>query len=795
MFSNYLKVALRNILRHKLYSAINIAGLAVGIAAFMVIVLWVQFNLSFDGFHKNADRIYKVINILNFGGRSPQHVGLTPPPMGPSLLNDYPEVEAYCRIMGTGRLTIEKQGKPIYIKSYSTVDSTIFDIFTFEALAGDLKSSLSEPNSLVLTDETAQHIFGNRNPVGEHLKTVDGQECKVTAVVKKFPRNSHFQFDALMSFSTVKAEWLDNYSNCALNTYLLLKKGTDPRALEAKLPGFMKKYSPEFADNFIFYLQPLREIHLHSARINYQMNWNPMDKSYVQIFSAVAVLILVIACLNFMNLATARSARRTREVGLRKVLGSSRAQLIRQFLGESVFLSFCSVVLALALIELSLPFLNEYIGYIFDFDYPHNGLFLLELAGVALFTGVFAGIYPAFFLSSFKPAAILKGVLKDGCRGLWLRRSFIVLQYAISILLITYTFFVVRQIDYMRSRNLGFEKNQVLILPLYGEMQTKLESLRHELSLNPSVTGVTVANASLGDPLRENALDYQGKPPTEQWSVPNMAVDFDFIPFYRLELLAGRNFRQNAAGDSSISFILNESLVKKIGWTVQSAVGQPFYLDAAGTVIGVVRDFNFQSLHHAIEPLVLVYDPMNVQGYHFLRCVSVKIRPENTPATLEWLKDLWARNCPMEPFSYSFLDDDFASKYESEMMIGRMTGVFSALAVFIACLGLLGLISFAAESRTKEIGVRKVMGASVGDIILLLSREFLLLLGLSVLIAWPVAWYMTARWLERFAYRISLDGWTFVLAGAIALAVAAATVSFQAFKAATADPVKALRYE
>jgi len=796
VFGNYIKVALRNLLRHKVYSAINITGLAVGLASCLVIALWVQFHLSFDSFHRNADRIFKVITIAKFSGSSSQYAGITPPPLGPSMLNDYPEVKSYCRIKENGRLTIEKQGKPLYIERLFRADSSIFDIFTFEPVAGELKSALSGPNSLVLTEETAKKLFGDGNPIGQSLKEADGQEYRITAVVKKFPRNSHFQFDALFSFSSCPSDWLNNYLNFTLNTYLLLEKGTDTRALEAKFPGFLKKYAPDYANNFFFYLQPLRDIHLHSANIIEQINWNQTDIRYVHIFSAVAVLILIIACINFMNLATARSTKRAREVGLRKVLGSNRSQLIRQFLGESVFLSFCAVVLALVLIELFMPYLNEYFGEGFDFNYSKNGSFLLELAGVALFTGFFAGIYPAFFLSSFKPAAVLKGVLRDGSSGLWLRRTFIVLQFSISIILIIYTFFVVKQIDYMRSRNLGFDKNQVLILPLYWEMRTKLESLRHELLLNPAVAGVTAANASLGGPLSENFVIYEGMVPGDNKSALNLMVDHNFIPFYGLKLIAGRNFSVDFAADSSLSYIFNESLVKKIGWTPESAVGRKFNLDGFdGTVVGVVRDFNFKSLHHEIEPLVLAYDPVDAAGYHTLGVASVRIRPENTAATLDWLKGVWMRYSPLDLFSYSFLDEDFARKYESEIMAGRMTGAFSGLAIFIACLGLLGLITYAAESRTKEIGIRKVLGASVKDIVLLLSQEFIWLLCLAILIAWPVAWYMINRWLENFAYRIEIGWMTFLLGGVIALVIAALTVGYQAVKAATANPVEALRYE
>jgi putative ABC transport system permease protein len=790
MLGNYFKVALRNLLRHKIYSVINIVGLAVGLACCLNIALWVQYHLSFDRFHEKGDRICKLINIQKFSGRSSQHVGLTPPPVGPGMHNDYPEIADFCRIMQGGRLTVGDKDEPLYVESVFYADSTIFDIFTFEAVAGDLKSALSEPNSLVLTEETAKKISADRSPVGQFLKTKDGDQYKITAVVKKYPQNSHFQFDALISFSTCKGGWLNNFNNNTLCTYLLLGKGADRQALEAKFPGFLRKHNSLRIDNYVYYLQPLRDIHLYSTNINYQMNWNQTDIGYVRIFSAVAVLILIIACINFMNLATARSAKRAKEVGLRKVLGAGRSQLIKQFIGESVFLSLCAMLLALALIELTSPLLKTYFGNVFNFDYSNNWMIFLELAGIALIAGVLSGIYPAFFLSSFKPVTVLKGALQSGSKGLRLRRAFIVLQFAISIVLIIYTFFVVEQINYMRNRNMGFDKNQVVILSMNGDMLSKFETLRQELLSNPSITGVTASNCSLGDLLNENVIDYEGAVPGENWNVPNMVVDYDFIPFYGLEMSAGRNFSREFVSDTNLTFIANESLVKKLGWTPESAVGKRFSLDGSGgTVIGVLKDFNFYSLHHKIEPLILVYHP------RALYVVSVRIRPENVTGSLQFLKSVWSRYSPSDPFSYSFLDEDFALKYESEIMAGRMTGAFSGLAVFIACLGLLGLISYTAERRTKEIGIRKVLGASVTDILLLLSREFLVLLSISMLIAWPVAWYAMHRWLQNFAYRIELEWYVFVLAGLISLAVTTVIVSFQAVRAATADPVKSLRYE
>ncbi len=679
MLGNYFKVALRNLLRHKFYSAINISGLAVGLACCTVIALWVQYHLSFDRFHRNAGRVYKLISKQTFGGPSPEHVGLSSAPFGPALEQDFPEVEAFCRIVQYENLVLEDKGNPLVLKDFAYIDSSAFKLFTFEILAGDPGSALREPGSLVLTDETAARLSLAGDPVGQSLRDDDGIEYKITAVVKKFPRNSHFQFDALVSFSTLRSgAWQTNFNNNCLNTYLMLTQGADSKALEAKIPAFLKRRGILFPEKYVYYLHPLRDMHLRSTSIHYQINRDQSDIRYVYIFSGVALLVLVIACLNFTNLATARSIRRAREVGLRKVLGAGRGQLVGQFLGESVFMALCSMLLAVVLIELSLPMLNAWLGSAFVFDYSRNGVLLLELVGIALAAGVMAGLYPAFFLASFRPAAVLKGVLDTSGRGLGLRRCFIVTQFVISIGLIVCTLFVNRQITYMRNKDLGFDKSQVVILPMAGTMNENFESLRHELLMNPAVTGLTAAAASLGEPINQNPVNYQGKPPAEHWGANNVAVEKDFVRFYGLDLVAGSDFTRFTAGDSSLRYIVNEAFIRKIGWSPESALGQQLELDGTdGTLVGVVKDFNFYSLHRAIDPIILVSDPYNVHGSHYLNAVSVRIRPENMEATLQFLKKIWTRYSPKSPFEYSFLDEDLNRLYQSEALAGRMAGIFS----------------------------------------------------------------------------------------------------------------------
>jgi len=790
MLRNYVTVALRNLLRHKVYSAINILGLAVGLASCIVIMLWVRFHLSFDNFHTNADRIYLLYEKVNFSGTSDQEGNATMGPMGPTLKNDYPGIENYTRVYDIYGFNTRVRENPILLKSVFMADSTVFEMFSFKFLMGNPGTALVDPYSIVLTRESARTLFGDENPLGQVVRSND-YDYKVTGVVEDIPRNSVFRFNMLVSISTLenyKYLKMPGWGNNCLTTYLMLRNGVDYRVLEKQFPEFMNKYVPDVAANIKLCLHPLRGL---SQRFNF-LSSGP-SWTYIYVFSAIAVIVLLVACINFINLSLARSTGRAREVGLRKTVGAERGQLIFQFLSESVFLAFCALFLGIAILELILPGLNVFFGDILVFDYIRNWRLSLGLIGIALLAGLFAGLYPAFILSSFHPIAVLKGQITSGLKGRFLRRFLVIAQFAASIILITFTLFASRQLNYLRNSELGFIKDQVVILPLGRDMRNSLNNIREELLQNPSITGVAASSNTFGNVYMSLGIHFEGMDPKEEdkWSVSSIFADENFIPFYGLSLVAGRNFSSDFSTDSSVSYVINEELARRIGWTPENAIGKKFSMwrGSEGMVIGVVKDFNYNSMHSRINPLALRMYP------DMMNFASVRIRPEKATDALKYLEKKWNGYMPDQPFEYSFLDEDFARLYQADRQAALLVGGFSALAVFIACLGLLGLISYAAQRRTKEIGIRKVLGASVQNIILLLSREFLVLLGVSILIAWPVAWYLTNRWLESFAYRIDLGWATFLLGGAIALVIASLTVSYQAVKAATANPVESLRYE
>jgi putative ABC transport system permease protein len=798
MFKNYLKVALRNLMRHKGYSAINIAGLAIGMACCIAISLLVYRDLSFDSFHDKGDRIYRLNTEMNLPGKASQNTALSMSPSGPAMIDEFPEVIGYTRFWQGGnevKFNAQYKDRKITITTSLYSDPSIFDVFSFQLIAGDPATALEEPYSAVLTQESAQKIFGDEDPLGKVIQQNGKDDFKITGVLKKIPAASHIHFDMLMSICTSEEATRNAWGNTWSITYLLLEEGADVKALEGKFGNFLQKYMAKFSEYFVMYLQPLKKIHLHSSNIEYDLlNQKKTDVTYVYIFSAIALLILLIACINFMNLSTARSANRAKEVGIRKVVGAGRAQLIGQFLCESVFLAFCSVVLAVALLELLQPSLNYLFENAFDFNYFNSWLLPLALVGIVLLVGVLAGSYPAFFLSAFKPVVVLKGTVSSGGRGSALRKVLVVGQFAISIILIICTIFVVRQLSYMQNKNLGFNREQVISVPLRsGSLQKIVEPLKNQWLQNPSVTGVTASRFRLGEVMAIEGIFFKGHNPDELATSAMMAVDYDYLSFYGLEIVAGRDFSREFTTDylpgNSGAYIINEALQKKLGW--DSALGKKFGTNPEnlGTVIGVVKDFHFNSLHHKIEPLFFSIRPGRIGN------LSVRIKPEDMDATLGSLRKTWAEHSPNQPFEYSFLDEDFARLYKNEKLVARIFGAFSLLAVFVSCLGLFGLISYSAEQRTKEIGIRKVLGASISNIVLLLSREFLMLLGIALVFACPVAWYFMDRWLQNFAYRIELGPETFVLGGAIALVITVLTVSYQAIKAAYANPVEALRYE
>ncbi len=813
MFKNYLKIAARNLLKHKAFSLINVLGLAIGMACCILILLYVQHELSYDLHHKNADRIYRVAGDIKFGGNHFQ-LAVGPAPMAEALVRDFPEVESAARFRGYGSFLIKKEGEQNFKEERVIfADNAIFDIFTISLLAGDAQAALTAPNTVIISQSTAKKYFGEANPVGQSLLFDNTAVYKITGVFADMPDNSHFHFDfiaALISMDESRNSlWISNN----FRTYLLLKAGGQPAALEAKFPEMIRKYAGPQVQEFMgasfeamlqqgnqmrFYLQPLRDIHLHSdLNVEFEANGNI---KYVYIFSAIAFFILLIACINFMNLATARSANRAKEVGIRKVVGSYRRQLVGQFLAESIFLSVIALMLALVVVELILPAFNNLAEKNLQTFYFGNWPLLAMLIGITLLVGVVAGSYPAFVLSSFKPVSVLKGAKSAGARSSRLRSALVVFQFAASVILIVGTLIIKNQLHYIQNKNLGFNKEQVIVLHDAYALGEKLDAFKNEVMRNPSTISATVSGYL---PVSSNRSD-TGFWPEGQRAGDNPVsmqiwnVDYGYVETMDMEIVAGRNFSETFGADSS-AVILNERAAKMFGFG--DPLGQKIYTWAFTpgqgidrdrtipyTVIGVVEDFHFASLKSNIGSLGLRLGRSR-------SLISFRFKVQEVAALIAFLENKWKEFAPDQPFAYSFLDERFSNMYRAEQKVGDVFSVFAGLAIFTACLGLFGLASFMAEQRTKEVGIRKVLGATAVNVTALLSKDFVKLVLVANLIAWPVAWYAMNRWLQDFAYRINISWWIFALAGGLALLIALLTVSTQAIKAALANPVEALRYE
>ncbi|MGH7492123.1 MAG: ABC transporter permease [bacterium] len=795
MLKNYLKIALRNLLKHKGYSFINVAGLAIGMTCCVLILLFVQDELSYDRYHENASRIYRIVRIHNEDDtRSSARIGA---PWAPALQNDYPEVSSFVRFRSCGRPLIGYLDKQFYEENGLFAESTLFEVFSFPLIKGDPKAALARPNTVVITETMAQKYFGDEDPIGKTLTLNSKSELQVTGVAKDPRRNSHFRFGFLISFATYNDWDLKEWNMNNFHAYLLLAQDHFAPAVEGKFPDFFATHLGAQAPSaFTVHLQPLTTIHLHS-HLSGEFEANG-DMAYVYIFSAIALFVLLIACVNFVNLATARSARRAQEVGLRKVVGAQRSQLVRQFLGESGLLSFLALFLTIGLVELFLPAFNSLSGKELRLDYGNNPVLALGLLGMALLVGIVAGAYPAFFLSSFRPAAVLKGMPKTGLSGSLLRKGLVVAQFAISVTLIIATGVVLRQLQYISGKKLGFNKEQVLVIRMQGEtVRQKYESFRHELLQHPEVVGVAAASGKLGGGEWGTGFGYEGAQNNERLRASFLAVDHDYLETLQMKIVAGRDFSRNFATDASEAYIINETAARQFGWDdpIGKYIDRPIrnsdgnWGSQRGRVVGVVQDFHFRSLHETINPMVMFIQPS------FFGSIYVRIQSSALSATMASLEQTWLAFEPSLPFDYSFLDAGFDRMYRAEQRLGKVFGTFSFLAIFVACLGLFGLASFTTEQRTKEIGVRKVLGATVSGIVLMISKEFTKLVLVAIVVATPIAYYLMNRWLQDFAYRTEVGWWVIASAGGLALVIALLTVSTQAIKAALANPVEALRYE
>ncbi|MFT3947068.1 MAG: ABC transporter permease [Agriterribacter sp.] len=811
MFRNYIKIAFRNLGKNKAFSAINITGLAIGIGCFVLIALYVMDELSFDRFNKKGERVYRISSDIKFGGAETRYP-FTSDMMGQIFKKDFPEVEDYTRIYtSNGSKLIKKGNQFINEDKVGHADSTFFDIFTLPAIAGNTKTALNEPNTVVITETTAKKYFGTTNAVGRVVETNDNDKTlyKITAVIKDIPSNSHFNFDFIFSMKNVNYGWGQIMSH-NFYTYLLLKPGTDVKAFEKRsLDQYINKYvlpeahqvmgissveDFERSGNKLKYsLTPMLGIHLYSGR--------PFEISaggniqYVYIFSLVAVFILLIACINFMNLTTARSANRAKEVGIRKVLGTDKKNLIAQFLSESTIMAIISAVVGIGIVFLALPLFNSVAGKHMEVGSLFTPMFTLFLLALPFIVGLISGSYPAFFLSSFKPIQVLKGKLKTGGANSGLRSGLVVFQFVTSIVLIIGTIIIYRQLNYIQSKNLGYSKEQVLIINDAYTLGKNAETFKQEMLQQPGVANGTLSGflptpSGRNDNLfsKSSRIDVKNGFTMQEWN-----VDYDYINTLGMELVAGRNFSKDFGTDSS-AVILNETTAKSLGY--DDPIGKPVYSiynpetneTRKYTIIGVVKDFHFESLKRDIGKLGL-----------FLRrstgLASFKINTASAPQIIKAAEQKWKAISPQMPFNYKFLDAEFNHVYDAEQRVGKIALSFAVLAILIACLGLFGLAAYIAEQRTKEIGIRKVLGASATSLVAMLSKDFLKLVLISSIIAFPLAWWSMKSWLQDFAYRIDISWWVFVIAGVIAILIALITVSFQAIKAAMANPVAALRSE
>lgn len=805
MFKNYVKIALRNLFRNKLYSFLNIAGLAIGIACCVLILLYVQDELSFDRFHEKADRIFRV-NSHFFISERTMHFATTAHVQGQMFKDEYPEVENYVRFNQYGlRRVIRYKENTFYEEKFIYADHTLFDVFSFKLIKGNPKDALVKPNSLVVTEEMAEKYFGSDDPIGKDLRVNVDTLFKVTGVMENIPKTSHIRPDFFASFSTLNLEPTGNaaqdmLSNIDYLTYILLREGADYKEFEQKLVGFIDKYIGAvlkgLGGSARLEVQPLTRIYLHSD-LDSEME-RTGDISYVYLFSGIGLFILLLACLNFMNLATARSANRAKEVGLRKVVGAQRFQLIKQFLGESMILTFIALILALLLASLTMSIFRNISAKDLTIGIFSNPVLMAGLLALFFIVSIIGGSYPAFFLSAFRPVEVLQGKLKRGAKSSILRIVLVSLQFTVSIVLIIGTLIVHKQLNYIRNSKLGYDKDNVVALRIRNpETQKKYEAIKSELLRHPKILNVS-ASSSL--PLGQNDFSAHhavGKPEDELIMLFGQIVDEDFIDTYKIEMAQGRNFSKEFPTDPEEAIIVNEAAVKKLGWQDNPLNKEIERFTSLTTrkkyrIIGVVKDYHFQSLHEEIQPMIL-FNAV-VYGGNYNR-ISVRVRPENIRETIGFIESKWAEFDSQYPLEYVFVDDQFDSLYRAEERLGQLFGYFTALAILIGCLGLFGLTSFTAEQRTKEIGIRKVLGASVPSVIMLLVREFTKWVLLAVLIAWPIGYFVMKTWLQNFHYRISLGFDTFLLAALLALIISIITVSYQSIRAALANPADSLKYE
>jgi len=790
MVFNIIKIAFRNLFKYKAFSLINIFGLAMGMTCCFLIMLWVLDELSFDRFHENSSEICRaIVTVKNDNGLSTSIYG--PTPLGPALKREMPEVVEYTRYLAAPQLSFHHEND-VFNEKVMFVDPGFFKMFSFPAIDGDLDKALAEPLSLVITRRIAKKYFRtDKDVVGKVLKMNNKWDYIVKAVIEDVPLNSHLDFDVLAPFTNLKytGRKMDNWMRNNAITYIQLGKNVPLEPFNKKIVKYLEKHMTKFTFSEDLFFQPLEKIHLHS---DFKGDKSRLGNiTHVYILSIIALFILVIACINFMNLSTARSENRVTEIGVRKVVGAQRTHLIAQFYGESIFLSIVALLAALGIVILLLPYFNILSGKQLTLDLTGNWQVITGLGLITFFTGVIAGSYPAFFLSSFKPARVLQGSSKKAAKSAVLRKILVVLQFGLSVLLIISTAIVHNQLQFIKNKDLGYDKENILMIPMKSgkRLGKSHETFKNELIKNPKVLGVTATTANPTNiEFATIAFKWKGKNPDDQVMIHYNTVTIDYIKTLGMKVKEGRGHSDKITSDRGGAALLNEEAAKVVG--LKDLIGEtitagPYKLK----VIGILKDFHFQPVHKKIEPMIIVTGP--IRG----GITMIKLHPDQMAETISFIKRTWRNIYPITPFDYHFLDEDYDQLYRAEERMGSLLNYFAVLAVMIACLGLFGLASFTTEQRTKEIGLRKVLGATTGGIIMLLCKDFLKLVLIANVIAWPLAYYFMNNWLQNFAYRVDINLLLFLIAAVVSVFIALFTVSFQATKAAMANPVKSLRYE
>lgn len=800
MFKEYSKTTLRNTIRNKGHSFINITGLAIGMACSILIFLYIFFELSYDKYHKKADQIYRVVENFKIKDRlykSP----ILPGPLATLMQEEIPEVENTVRIYsgknwGESAL-ISYKDKRFHTDRFIYADSSLFKMFTFRFIKGNPAAVFSELQSVVITKKMADKYFASEDPIGKTISYKEKYEFKITGVIEDIPPNSHFRFDfvaPLKNYFVIRSEQMGNWSNSAFFTYVEIPKNYDPKEFEKKLMEVLHSHRGK-GGNARLWLQPITHIHLHSnLRVEFEDNG---DIRFIYIFTGIAVLVLIIACLNFINLSTARSLNRAKEVGMRKVVGANRNQLISQFLNESIILNLVALIIAILLVILFLPTFRNITGNPVDLTLINNPSYAFILLIIVFFTGFVSGIFPALFFSAFNPISVLKENFNPGIGTFGkspLRSWVVIVQFVISICLITCTGVIYNQMDYVHNKDLGFTKKEIVVISTRqnSDIISKIEVLKSRFLEHPGILAVSASSHTPGNRLWNRSIRIEGEEPDKWIPIKSLWVDHDFIETYEIKLKEGRSFSKSFVTDEKNAFILNETAVQKLGFlSAENAIGKRIYLgsEKEGSVIGVAKDFHFMSLHSPVESTIIHIDP---QKFYF---ISVRINTKNIPSMLSFLKKKWAEIIPDQPFDYFFMGREYLEQYRADQVIGTIMSYFSLLAVFISCLGLFGLATFMAERYTKEIGIRKVLGASASNAVGILLMRFLKGIFVSTIIAWPIAYFAMNKWLQGFAYRISISLEIFIFSTVIVLVIALLSVCYQVIKTANLNPVEVLKYE